>query len=69
MIPTEEQAKLLWEKYGLPDKKREHVALVARVALYLARRVKSKTSKASQKSKINEQLLLAGRCCMTSIKM
>ena len=60
MIPTEEQAKLLWEKYGLPDKKREHVALVARVALYLARRVKSKTSKASQKSKINEQLLLAG---------
>ena len=36
MIPTESQAKQLWEKYHLPEKKRIHVALVARVALFLA---------------------------------
>lgn len=36
MIPTENQAKALWEKYHLPEKKRIHVSLVARVAVFLA---------------------------------
>lgn len=51
MIPTEEQAKKLWDKYNLPQQKRRHVELVAKVARFLA-------------SKINEpiktSLLLAG---------
>lgn len=36
MIPTEEQAKKLWEKYALPEMKRRHVMLVAKVAKFLA---------------------------------
>jgi putative nucleotidyltransferase with HDIG domain len=36
MIPTENQAKALWDKYALPEKKRIHVALVSRVAVFLA---------------------------------
>lgn len=36
MIPTEIQAKALWDKYALPEKKRLHVALVSRVAIFLA---------------------------------
>lgn len=55
MIPTEEQAKQLWEKYALPEKKRRHVLLVARVAGHLAKEVKRK----KVKGKINEQLLQA----------
>ncbi len=55
MIPTEEQVRALWEKYDLPEKKRRHVELVARVAGELARRVKSLKSKV----KINEELLMA----------
>ncbi|HUD19400.1 MAG TPA: HD domain-containing protein [Patescibacteria group bacterium] len=38
MIPTEDQAKALWDKYALPEKKRLHVTLVTRVALFLARK-------------------------------
>ncbi len=39
MIPTEAQAKALWEKYALPERKRVHVGLVAAVALFFAREV------------------------------
>mgnify|MGYP001565615230 CR=1 FL=1 len=49
MIPTEEQAKALWDKYGLPDSKRRHVMLVAKVAKFLA-----------QHFQVNEKLLVAG---------
>ena len=36
MIPTEDQCKQLWDKYHLPEAKRLHVSLVARVALFFA---------------------------------
>ena len=39
MIPTEEQAKALWEKYNVPEQKRVHLALVARVAKFLASKI------------------------------
>lgn len=55
MIPTEDQCKKLWKKYMLPEYKRRHMELVARVAVWLARRVKSQKSKV----KINENLLTA----------
>lgn len=51
MIPTEEQAKALWEKYGLPEKKRVHVTLVANVARFLASKINEP---------INLSLLIAG---------
>ena len=54
MIPTEKQAKELWEKYGLPKQKRIHCALVAKVAEKLATQLKIKTLN----FKINEQLLI-----------
>jgi len=37
MIPTEDQAKALWDTYELPEKKRIHVALVAKVARAMAK--------------------------------
>lgn len=49
MIPTEDQAKTLWDKYALPERKRRHVALVAKAAKYLVANLK-----------INEKLLIAG---------
>lgn len=55
MVPTEDQAKKLWEKYNLPERKRRHVLLVAAVARALAKRVKSKTSQ-----EVHMRLLLAG---------
>lgn len=39
MIPTEEQAKALWEKYHLPEKKRVHVTLVAKQAMLFAKKI------------------------------
>jgi putative nucleotidyltransferase with HDIG domain len=39
MIPTEAQAKALWDTYHLPEKKRIHVTLVANVALFLAKKI------------------------------
>lgn len=39
MIPTIEQAKLLWDKYNLPPQKRNHVELVARVAVFFAQKL------------------------------
>lgn len=49
MIPSEQQAKALWEKYQLPENKRRHVVLVARVARNL-----------SKKFNVNRKLLIAG---------
>jgi putative nucleotidyltransferase with HDIG domain len=48
MIPNEDQVNALWEKYHLPDKKRIHVALVGRVAMYFA-----------SKFQVDKKLLLA----------
>lgn len=55
MIPTEEQAKKLWEKYGMPEGKRRHVELVARVAEFFAQQIDKVT-----KQQINKPLLKAG---------
>lgn len=57
MIPTEEQAKKLWEKYQLPERKRRHVELVARVAGFFAQQIDKVT-----KQQINKPLLQAGAC-------
>jgi putative nucleotidyltransferase with HDIG domain len=42
MIPTRDAAKSLWEKYNLPEKKQEHVTLVAQVANALAQELAAK---------------------------
>lgn len=55
MIPTGEQAKALWDKYRLSERKRRHVELVARVAKFLAQRINQLTNQP-----INQPLLLAG---------
>jgi putative nucleotidyltransferase with HDIG domain len=36
MVPTKSQAEMLWAKYHMPDNKRIHVSLVARVAMFFA---------------------------------
>lgn len=41
MIPTEEQAKALWDKYHLPEEKRLHVTLVLSVAITFARKIQN----------------------------
>lgn len=41
MIPTEDQAKLLWDKYKLPKEKKIHVALVARVAMVFGKKLRA----------------------------
>ena len=56
MIPTEDQAKVLWNTYGLPEKKRLHVTLVTRVALFFAR----KSQEVGFVADINIPLLRAG---------
>lgn len=48
MIPTEDKAKKLWDKYHLPKKKRTHVTLVAHVAMFFASRIQ-----------VNKKLLFA----------
>jgi putative nucleotidyltransferase with HDIG domain len=48
MVPTEEQAKKIWEKYRLPKQKRIHVSRVAQVAMFLAKKIQ-----------VNKKLLLA----------
>jgi len=48
MIPDQAQAKQLWDKYALPEGKRRHVELVAKVAKFLA-----------TKLNINDKLLIA----------
>ncbi len=54
MIPNEAGAKALWDKYNLPDQKRLHVTLVAKVAMFLAEQMNKAT-----KSQINIELLKA----------
>lgn len=54
MIPTEEQVKALWNTCHLPEKKRLHVTLVARVAVYLAQQINEVTN-----LQINKNLLQA----------
>jgi putative nucleotidyltransferase with HDIG domain len=56
MIPTEQQAKELWEKYHLPQQKRIHSQSVAHHAMSLARTLRGK----NQKIRIHMNLLLAG---------
>ncbi len=56
MVPTVEKAKALWEKYHLPEYKRVHVTLVARVALFLA----SQLFASDNNFRINKQLLETG---------
>lgn len=55
MIPTEEQAKQIWGKYGLPEGKRGHVTLVTRVARFLANKLTVNNSQLT----INTNLLNA----------
>lgn len=56
MIPTEEQARALWDKYNLPERKRKHVQIVAKVADELA----TKCQRSNVKCQINRELLRAG---------
>lgn len=44
MIPTAAQAKVLWDVYSLPEAKRNHCMLVARVAVWFARSLSAKLS-------------------------
>ena len=63
MIPTEEQCQKLWDKYQLPENKRVHVGLVAKVAKFLARKcqmLNPPAGRAGAKCKINTELLMAG---------
>jgi HD superfamily phosphohydrolase YqeK len=54
MIPTDDQIKALWDTYHVPPEKRQHVTLVERVALFLAKKIREKTSQP-----IDEKLLHA----------
>ncbi len=56
MIPTEEQARALWEKYQLPERKRKHMTLVAKIAEFLA----TQCQMTNAKCQINIRLLTAG---------
>ncbi|MCX8008627.1 MAG: HD domain-containing protein [Patescibacteria group bacterium] len=56
MIPTEEQAKVLWDKYNLPEKKRIHSQKVADQAVLMARQIIKKNPSMF----INIPLLSAG---------
>ena len=53
MIPNNNQVKALWDKYELPEKKRVHCVLVARVAKFLCDKLKTQ----NPKFKIDEHLL------------
>lgn len=60
MIPTENQAKAMWDTYHVPENKRRHLLLVARVADFLARRVMAQSvSHDGIPIVINTQLLVA----------
>jgi HD superfamily phosphodiesterase len=56
MIPTETQAKALWDKYQLPEKKRVHMTWVCKVAMFLAHTLRVK----NEELRVNDNLLLAG---------
>lgn len=44
MIPTKDEVKKLWDTYQLPDTKRVHVRLVARVAKFFAEKIPVRTN-------------------------
>lgn len=44
MIPTEQQAKALWNTYHVPKEKRIHLALVAKVAVFIGERCHADTN-------------------------
>jgi putative nucleotidyltransferase with HDIG domain len=54
MIPTDDQINALWDIYHVPQQKRQHLMLVGRVALFLAKKIKEKTSQS-----VDEKLLHA----------
>ncbi len=56
MIPTEKHSKVLWQKYHLPEMKQAHSALVARVAVCLAKTIMRHDSRLM----IDNNLLVAG---------
>lgn len=56
MIPDENQAKRLWDKYLLPEPKRVHAELVARVASFFVRECNRHIPGANA----NEALVIAG---------
>jgi hypothetical protein len=56
MIPSRTQCYRLWDTYNLPERKRIHVQLVARTALFFAHTLKKKQSNLI----INHALLEAG---------
>lgn len=58
MIPTEEQAKKLWDKYNLPQRKRQHVTLVAKVALFFVERMSALTHQPINASLLRAAALL-----------
>lgn len=59
MIPTEIQAKKLWDTYQLPKEKRVHCELVAKTAVYLAERCQlSAVSQTMNTSLLNVAALL-----------
>jgi putative nucleotidyltransferase with HDIG domain len=55
MIPSESACRKLWDKYGVPENKRRHLELVAKVAVYLAQRLQ----KAGCRWQINTSLVVA----------
>lgn len=61
MIPTDTQVEELWDRYNLPEQKRIHVTLVARVAVFLGNRLNIRFSEDIKISeqKINLKLLEA----------
>lgn len=56
MIPSKDQIRKLWDKHHLPEVKRRHCGLVARVAVFLAKQLKNKDLNLN----INIPLLAAG---------
>ena len=58
MIPTEAQAKILWDTYQLPQAKRVHVALVAKVAVFLAQKITQLTNQQTDQSLLTAAALL-----------
>ena len=54
MIPSDKQVSELWDRYSLPEQKQIHVALVARVAVFLGHKINIETGE-----KINLKLLEA----------
>lgn len=59
MIPTEEQCQALLKKYNLPESKRRHVELVARVARFLAQQLTGNSLPLDQASTVSPSTVRA----------